>query len=30
MFFSLRNRWEMAAGNKTEGYNIRGKFTYAF
>jgi len=30
MFFSLRNQWEMAARNKTEGYNIWGKFTYAF
>jgi len=30
MFFSLRNQWEMAAKNKTEGYNIWAKFTYAF
>lgn len=30
MFFSLRNQWEMAAENKTEGYNIWAKFTYAF
>jgi hypothetical protein len=30
MFFSLRNQWEMGARNKTEGYNLRGKFTYAF
>lgn len=30
MFFSLRNQWEMAARNKTEGYNIWAKFTYAF
>ncbi|HHD63532.1 MAG TPA: hypothetical protein ENK96_04030 [Desulfobulbaceae bacterium] len=30
MFFTLRNQWEMAARNKTEGYNIWGKFTYAF
>lgn len=30
MFFSLRNQWEMGAKNKTEGYNIWGKFTYAF
>ncbi len=30
MFFSLRNQWEMAAKNKTEGYNVWGKFTYAF
>jgi hypothetical protein len=30
MFFSLRNQWEMAAENKTEGYNVWAKFTYAF
>ncbi len=30
MFFSLRNQWEMAAKNKTEGYNVWAKFTYAF
>jgi len=30
MFFSLRNQWEMAARNKTEGFNLWGKFTYAF
>ena len=30
MFFSLRNQWEMGAKNKTEGYNIWAKFTYAF
>ena len=30
MFFSLRNQWEMAAENKTEGFNIWAKFTYAF
>jgi hypothetical protein len=30
MFFSLRNQWEMGAENKTEGYNIWAKFTYAF
>ena len=30
MFFSLRNQWEMAAKNKTEGYNLWAKFTYAF
>jgi hypothetical protein len=30
MFFSLRNQYEMAAENKTEGYNIWAKFTYAF
>ena len=30
MFFSLRNQWEMGAKNKTEGYNVWGKFTYAF
>ncbi len=30
MFFSLRNQWEMAAKNKTEGYNIWAKFIYAF
>ena len=30
MFFSLRNQWEMAARNKTEGHNIWGKFTYVF
>ena len=30
MFFSLRNQWEMAARNKTEGFNLWGKFIYAF
>lgn len=30
MFFSLRNQWEMAAKNKSEGYNVWAKFTYAF
>ena len=30
MFFSLRNQWETAAKNKTEGYNLWAKFTYAF
>ena len=30
MFFELRNQWEMGAQNKTEGYNIWAKFTYAF
>lgn len=30
MFFELRNQWEMGAKNKTEGFNIWGKFTYAF
>jgi hypothetical protein len=30
MFFSLRNQWEMGARNKSEGYNLWGKFTYAF
>jgi len=30
MFFELRNQWEMGARNKTEGYNIWAKFTYAF
>ncbi len=30
MFFSLRNQWKMAAKNKTERYNVWGKFTYAF
>ena len=30
MVFSLRSQWEMAARNKTEGYNIWAKFIYAF
>ncbi|MFZ5775174.1 MAG: SphA family protein [Thermodesulfobacteriota bacterium] len=30
MFFELRNQYEMAAENKTEGYNLWLKFTYAF
>ncbi|OQX10058.1 MAG: hypothetical protein BWK76_21295 [Desulfobulbaceae bacterium A2] len=30
MFFTLRNQYEMAAKNKTEGFNIWAKFTYAF
>lgn len=30
MVFSLRSQWEMAAKNKTEGYNVWAKFIYAF
>ena len=30
MVLSLRSQWEMAAKNKTEGYNIWAKFIYAF
>ncbi len=30
MFFSLRNQYELGARNRTEGYNIWAKFTYAF
>ncbi len=30
MFFSLRNQYELGARNRTQGYNIWAKFTYAF